>query len=39
MAVLLCSGVCIRYCLTESISGEEMYVLVSIFATKHLQLA
>jgi len=39
MAVLSCSGVCIRHSLTESISGEEIYFLVSIFATKHLQLA
>lgn len=38
MAVSSCSGVCIRCCLTGSISGEEMYVLISVFATKHLQL-
>lgn len=37
-AVSSCSGVCIRRCLTGRISGEEFYALISIFATKHLQL-
>lgn len=37
-AVSSCSGVCIRHCLTGSISGEEIYILSSVFATEHLWL-
>lgn len=38
LAVSSCSGVCIRHCLTGSISGEEIYILSSVFATEHLWL-
>lgn len=38
LAVSSCSGVHIRHCLIGSISGEEIYVLSSIFASECLWL-
>lgn len=31
MAVSSCAGECVRYCLTERLSGEEIYFQISIF--------